>query len=519
MIKTKFLTVLLALLFGQIYGSFPFDLTKILDSDVKYPNIIEIQLEDLSKRPIGTYPENHESPSIEVAEETVVAPSLALPTPFPRVEPCEAITPSPISLIKKRKRNSRIQPITADMTTDEIIEIEVKERGYTKEEKRRQFRKTLQLIAQNDRAAFDADENNFKAVFGKLYTTFKKDDTEFYLLRFMIVFGAENLIKRHMHRFIMVTDEKYRFLEAINYLLKTKPLNVIIEIFTQSLKFLYEEETVKKTIKAIKDQHPNLPYFKNLFVESLNISNLSVYKEIFLEDDERIAFKLIPGFYRSNQWRINHTYCDMKFQKTALHFPEYYLELDENSKFFFILSCLAFDDVESLESLIELYPEIVSYINISIFQANCETNILHEAITNSAIKCIGLLVDIVPEFITASSPKMKPALEFAISNENTYIYEIFYNLGYNESFILEGSRYNLIQQSFNSHSFNMLSYFIKKVGPEIVRREIQIIWETTEKILRHTSNCHSFGGYVNFKPLIIELFSIDINATDLYKFF
>lgn len=512
MIEIKVLTVFLTLLFGQIYGSL-----KVLPDSDDYPKIIAVQNKSLSERPMGTYPSIHESTSMVVTKDSVVPSlSLALSVPFPSLDQCEAIASSIVTPTNKRKRNSYASSISimADMTIDKIIEIEVESLGYRKPAKCDQIRKTLQLIAQNNRLAFDIDENNFKAVFGKLYSTFKRDDTEFYLLRFIIMFGADELINTYVYKSFVLTDEKYRFLEAINYLLETKPFKVFMKLFSKYSQFHCEEETKRKMIAAIKDKYPNLPFFDNLFVESLNVPLHSNFlRSTFIEEDERAAFNLIPVLYKRNIWDINDLYYNihpgLKFQTAALHFSEYYLQLDDNDKFVFILLCLRADDIGTLEQLCDLYPEILSHINSYTHPAG---SIIQAAVGFSATECVRFLVAIVPEFITISTPTVISALEFAIYKSESNIYDIFYNLGYTGTYRIDGSEYNLIQKAFNRHSFEVIKYFIANSGPEIVRKEIQKFWETPEKILAHSLNTRSYisGDY---KTLIIELFGIETSAT------
>lgn len=423
------------------------------------------------------------------------------------------------ALQSKKRRNGQIKAITADMTIDEIIEIEVSERGFRKEEKRAQFRKTLQLIAINNREAFDEDEEKFKAVFGKLYVTFKKDDCEFYLLRFIIMFGADQLIRRRCRNHVFVTEESHRFSEAFDYLMKTKKFDVLIDLLGESFPFELGDEMLKRTVEVIKANHPNLPFFKNLFVESLNARNLSYFTAVFREKDERIAFNLIPELSEKGIWKIGKSDSDIKFHKTVLRFPEYYLELDDASKMVFIRLCFEFDDVESFEKIVDLYPEIVSYVKGNDFDN--DENILHEAILENAIKCIRFICEIAPELISVSTPKMNPALKFAISRKTSDVYDIFYNLGYTESYIIkidaDGLELNLIQYAFHDRNFEILTYFIKKVGLATVREEIKTIWGTIEQILVHSLNYLSYSYQSKFIGLIVKIFDIDVNATYKYN--
>lgn len=156
-----FPTVFLISIFGSISASFPFNLSNIADAEENNcPNIIKMSIDDSFNRPIGAYPVDYKSN---------ISDSTSLKTPV-EVTAHFSVTPQ-----NKKRKTAQVKAITADMTIDEIIEVEVKESGFHKEEKRAQFRKTLQLIARNDREAFDADEKKFKTVFGKLYDSFKKD--------------------------------------------------------------------------------------------------------------------------------------------------------------------------------------------------------------------------------------------------------------------------------------------------------------------------------------------------------
>lgn len=472
-------------------------------------------------RPIGAYPVDYKTNILDNNSGISATPASAKTDSISKRALVGASGSG--ALQSKKRRNGQIKAITADMTIDEIIEIEVSERGFHKEEKRAQFRKTLQLIAINNREVFDEDEENFKAVFGKQYVSFKKDDCDFYLLRFIIMFGADQLIRRRCRNHVLVTEESHRFSEAFDYLMKTKNFDVLIDLLGESFPFELGDEMFKRTVEVIKANHPNLPFFKNLFVESLKARNLSYFTVVFREKDERIAFNfnLILELSETGLWKIGKSDSDIKFHKAVLRFPEYYLELDDTSKMVFIRLCFEFDDVESFEKIVDLYPEIVSYVKLAGNDFDNDENILHEAILENAIKCIRFICEIAPELILVSTPKMIPALKFAISRKTSDVYDIFYNLGYTESYIInidaDGLELNLIQYAFHARSFETLTYFIKKVGLATVREEIKNIWGTIEQILVHSLNYLSYPYQSKFIGLIVKIFDIDVNANYKYN--
>lgn len=501
-------------IFGSINASFLFDLSNIAEYEENYPNIIQMSIDDSnnSNRLIGTYPVDYYSSMLD----TTVAPSLKTPAPLD----LDVKTNCAGTHQNKKRRTAQVKAIAVDMTIDEIIEIEIS--GFKKEENRAQFRKTLQLIARNDREAFDADEINFKTVFGKLYASYKKDESDFYLIRFIIMFGADQLFTRNFKKTVLVTEKSYRLAEAFNYLIKTKPFNVLIDLLglRQTVSFNFGDDTYKIVTEIVNSHYLNLPFFKKLFLESLHARSLDLYLNVFKEEDEKIAFNMIPELIKKDNYRINTEYNSIRFHDAVLHYPEYYLALDDASKLAFISICFVYDDLEIFEKIFELYPEIISHVKTIHGRYNIDETILHEAIRHSAIKCIRFLCEVAPELITFSTPNIQPALILAFSKGNSSLYEIFYNMGYTESYILKtdnGMELNMIQYAFRDHCRDALTYFIKKIGLETVRNEILNVWKTVEQILIHTLNYNPARYLCNCINLVINLFNIDVNATYRYK--
>lgn len=146
--------------------------------------------------------------------------------------------------------------------------------------------------------------------------------------------------------------------------------------------------------------------------------------------------------------------------------------------------------------------------------------ILHQAIYNSAYKCIRFLSEIAPELLVASTPVMKPALKNAFHRHESEIIEIFFDVGYNELSLVkdfDGKEYNFIQYFFCVHSHKGLKYFVSKVGKETVINEIKKIWRTTEEILVHLLNLDEPESHHNYRLYVFYLFDIDKNATYRYK--
>ena len=477
-------------------------------------------------RPIGT-----PKPVVSVIP-TVVSAEHREPTALKRNSSFieyESMCPASSSSKSSKKKKFSLG-ITENMTVDEIIQLEVSKSGFIKQSKRDQFGKTLRLIAENDQGQFLADQHNFKYEFNSSYISYKRVEAQNFLWRYIFMFGADNISLSGNRCFecFTLTDETHGIKEALNYLIKTKPFDRVLDLFKGKLMVKFDKDSLTYLIDRIYETYPDkFSYFQKISIEFIGTEKIIPFFELYEEMEDEKAFKMLPRLIKESNILRFFDKNDKLINAPLLH-PEFYLQMTPSEQFFFISLMLKYDDPEMLSQLIGLNPEIILHIETEPFASITDTNIIHRAITLKSIKCLAALIkNFGRELLPATSNGSISALEYGLKREPDMFSSIIYDscksgqfvlilsecdFKFDSEFVIDGKKMNLLQWAFKSCCWTSFKYFADLAGTSLSRQIIREVWATDADIIKHI-----FRNSLNCAPDFISFFQLDVNATYRYE--
>lgn len=475
-------------------------------------------------RSIGTpapKPDSSVSKPSPVEPETKTAPSqiaissIRKPTKTSRniSDLSAASITSPSGETNSTPKRKKTYPVhNAGKPIEQIITEEVVASGFKTGPRLAQFRNTLNLISLNNYDLFMEDLNNFKSVFGCNYGSLKKDDAVF-LYRYVLLFGAYNIAPALTGNRIIVTEGH---LSAFNYLLESKPFIDVITLFFSN-RFLDFTEEARDAVQAGLLAHcpENFIFRKSLIYLIGKASFLDDYKRILSAPESQETFDDLAGVIGNHEFLPNGSGI---LRVIALEKVEYYKNTNQDIKFKILTSCISRDDLEGFTHFLAEDPSMILYTksDFIVLTGTESFNVVTEAISYKAEKCLDFLISTFPELATTSTGRFDAPVLFLIRRAKLRsLYEIFdkYGVGATQVITIDGKDMNLLQASFYQRSKFGFSYYSSHVGDEITKFMIRSLWTSNEEILEHI-----------FKDIDVEFIQdastaleIDLNATYKYN--
>lgn len=491
------------LLLSTATASFgPFDLSLLRLDNIKGPNIVQDMAEDTRYIGAGSvfslptmnipsiatgYITN--IPTVDTSVPTVNIPSSGVAVVGVK-RPVSSVEVLSRNMVQTPKKNIVEAEILPEMTVQDVIDLEVSRCGFRKASRAAQFRKTLELIAENNHEAFFADEPNFMTEFSAHYHTYMRKEVDYYLFRFMLLFGADKHVNSEFRRVVMITETKHKVEESMRYLVHNQPFERLVDLFTGKMSLMSLDEDAKNRIKAvINEKYPKLSYFKKLFVNMIGkFRSFGNFKECFMENDDRLAFELFVKSLKTFHF-VNRE--DLKIITTAiLDHGQCFVDLEIPARFLGAEIFLWADDHDGLKDLITLSPEIILHTeaNVTQFESRVSPrrNILTSAMQKRSLKCVRFLLEYFPELAAASSIVMTSGLETAVTENSFELMEILEEFGFGHDFVVESREagpMTMLQLSIHSKSMFNLKRYVEKVGVEEAGKQIRAIWPVKTSIL------------------------------------
>lgn len=395
------------------------------------------------------------------------------------------VSASPVPAPVKRARSSPVPFIFApNLTVEYFIEHEMKTCSYRKSEKKEGFKRALELIAANDIDSFIAYEKKLLGTFDyRCISTFYKDEVRDYLVRFMVLFGADKFFEKYGRKSSRCGQdiEGLVRIEMIGYLIDTKSLDVVLNILLGFKQIKFTGEMVTKTVDILNLKYSKMNFFQKLVLRMLKTDHKIYWSgKILSSRSELEAFKVISSEIRNNSILHYDFFLNLPFEM-----PQLYLQCTDQEKFEFIHAMIVRDDIDKIEKIIVLDLGMISFMHRI---RNDSLNLMDYCMHWTAPKCFTFLLEIIPEMV--SNPTKFPCtLGRAVKQQNLAFLDILLLNGFGvDSLVKEsadGKQFSLIQYAFFTHKAQSLNHFVIKFGLDRVKADIYAMWPTIEDIARN----------------------------------
>lgn len=468
---------------------------------VKGPRIVN-DIGSAEYRPIGTMKPENSKPQI------ASSPFPKINLPFKRAL-ClnDSIPQAP-----KRVRNSSVLiTFESSLSADDIIEREINGRSFNGPEKKEMYKKVLQIIAANDFEKFEEIKIDFLKIFNLKYLhNFERLGLKDYLVRFMVLFGADKFAKScgeaKKYQSDLVT------MEIIKYLIESKPLNVVLNTLLGFKQIIFTSEMISEIKTILTGKYPEMNFACKLVLNLIQPGSCQARwnNEILSLKSDLETFKKISLEFGDTSRSFRKFYYSV-----AIENPELYAQCNQHEKFRFIKSIISMDDIEAFEKIVDFDLEMIKYVytNRSIW-AGCwpDSNLMEICFDEGAFKCFALLLEIIPEML--EKPQKYPCtLGRAVSYAKPDILDLILSNGYTADSLVKSDankEYTIIQYAFLQQRKLALEYFIAKFGAERVKDDIRAIWPTDQLIKGHI-NQHICGMMKSQIDFMFEFMNVDRN--------
>ena len=477
--------ILLLALFKTVFTSCPFDLSCLDDSnDSKFPVITHGS--NSSSRPIGT-----KRPFESIIEESTVESvkqskeNIALNSdniisgPKPTIE----------TLNKSASSKKRFSKIEVEMTPENIIENELKfGRKLNSEARVDVLRQTLNFIAENDLNSLINHQFTFKTVFGTKYSHYTRNGIDNYLLIFVILFGSHELYYP-IKSSAKCNEEIVHILpDALRYLFNNKSFEVAMSTVLKCCSSIISKELQVELIKIINRRFPNLDYFERFLLNFIGSANTTDMERLFQMKTDLEKAGYLSQFF--NQTEIEPL---DPFQKFPLERPDIYCNpnMADSVKFQYLQAIFRNDNVDLLDQVLALYPEITNYnLNLGNFRYDSD-NIFKSTTKYQAYKCFAYFLDLMREILDFEGIDyhMCPIrLAISSSKESAKFVEILetHQIIYERK--VKDPEFkdpiNLLIYSLHQGQSAAFKYYYDKAGVENAKSEIYQIWKSDNEIVK-----------------------------------
>jgi hypothetical protein len=417
-----------------------------------------------------------------------------LASPLPSRSPLQLSSTLSGSLNNERvpKRTREETDAVLDREIRDFIDEEVRSHRFKSPERCDVLRKAIELIAQNNYDEFEAHEPNFVAEFNCNYRKFKKKPHKaYYLIQFIIRFGATNFLKSDLFfKSQKEVDEISKFEAAFDHLIRTKPFEVAMQ-FIRTMCFMNNESVTKSISAAMEARYPNLHFldfvvFEIDYSQIFSIKACKSHKIIQTGNEEEklnhftnFLMKLSKDLFIGGRGRAHYSYT--RYLKAFFKYSEYFMSLKIDIREMFAKFAILNEDLDSLSKIIDMDPEIILY--------NQFDSLFAFAARSRCSKTFQFFMDIVPEHANLPSVDHSP-IDWSIFSDSLDNIKAFDDCGFDFAQDIRhyGNFTTSIQLAFKSKSSNVFNFFIDKFGKEFIMAQLLQVYGSEYEIIQQASS-------------------------------